>query len=113
MRESRFAGWKRSSSSWGCNGVRRDARGAPTHSAMVGRQTLFLALIVPLVRVAMVDGRRGAASVWPAALLGGRGLAGREGDILRRVLGWSLVLLLVMCVIAYLQSTSVLSWMVP
>jgi lactate permease len=41
------------------------------------------------------------------------GLAGREGDIFRRVLGWSLVLLLVMCVIAYLQSTSVLSWMVP
>lgn len=40
------------------------------------------------------------------------GLAGREGDIFRRVLGWSLVLLLVMCVIAYLQSTSVLSWMV-
>jgi lactate permease len=41
------------------------------------------------------------------------GLAGRERDTLRHVLGWSLVLLLVMCVIAYLQSTSVLSWMVP
>jgi lactate permease len=41
------------------------------------------------------------------------GLAGREGDIFRRVLGWSLALVLVMGVIVYLQSTSVLSWMVP
>jgi lactate permease len=40
------------------------------------------------------------------------GLAGREGDLFRRVLGWSLLLLLVMCVLVYLQSTSVLSWMV-
>jgi lactate permease len=40
------------------------------------------------------------------------GLAGREGDLFRRVLGWSLVLLLIMCVLVYLQSTSVLSWMV-
>jgi lactate permease len=40
------------------------------------------------------------------------GLGGREGDLFRRVLGWSVVLLLVMCVLVYLQSTSVLSWMV-
>jgi lactate permease len=40
------------------------------------------------------------------------GLAGREGDLFRRVIGWSLLLLLIMCVIVYLQSTSVLSWMV-
>jgi lactate permease len=40
------------------------------------------------------------------------GLGGREGDLLRRVLLWSVVLLLVMCVLVYLQSTSVLSWMV-
>jgi lactate permease len=40
------------------------------------------------------------------------GMAGQEGDLFRRVIGWSLVLLLIMCVIAYLQSTSVLSWMV-
>lgn len=39
--------------------------------AMVGRQTPFLALIVPLILVVMVDGRRGIGSVWPAALLGG------------------------------------------
>jgi lactate permease len=39
------------------------------------------------------------------------GLGGREGDLFRRVIGWSLVLLLVMCVLVYLQST-VLSWMV-
>src|SRR5437764_8496993 len=38
------------------------------------------------------------------------GLAGREGDIFRRVIGWSLVLLLIMCVIVVLQSTAVLSW---
>jgi lactate permease len=40
------------------------------------------------------------------------GLAGQEGDLFRRVIGWSLGLLLVMCVIVYLQSTDVLSWMV-
>jgi lactate permease len=40
------------------------------------------------------------------------GLAGREGDLFRRVIGWSLGLLLIMCVLVYLQSTAVLSWMV-
>jgi lactate permease len=39
--------------------------------AMVGRQTPFLALIVPLVLVGMVDGMRGVRAVWPAALTGG------------------------------------------
>ncbi len=41
------------------------------------------------------------------------GLAGREGDIFRKVIGWSLALLAVMCVIVALQSTPVLGWMVP
>jgi lactate permease len=41
------------------------------------------------------------------------GMAGREGDIFRKVLGWSLVLLLFMCILVTLQGTSVLSWMVP
>jgi lactate permease len=41
------------------------------------------------------------------------GLAGQEGDLFRRVIGWSIVLVLLMCVVVYLQSTSVLSWMVP
>ena len=40
------------------------------------------------------------------------GLAGREGDLFRKVLGWSLVLILPMCVLVYLQSTAVLDWMV-
>ena len=40
------------------------------------------------------------------------GMGGQEGDIFRRVIGWSLLLLLFMCVLVYLQSTSVLSWMV-
>jgi len=40
------------------------------------------------------------------------GMAGKEGDIFRRVLFWSVALTLIMCVIVYLQSTSVLSWMV-
>ena len=40
------------------------------------------------------------------------GLAGREGDLFRKVLGWSLALVLVMCVLVYLQSTAVLDWMV-
>ena len=41
------------------------------------------------------------------------GLAGKEGDIFRKVIGWSLVLLAVMCVLVWLQSTPVLDWMVP
>ena len=39
-------------------------------------------------------------------------MAGREGDLFRRVLGWSLLLLAVMVLIVVLQSTSVLGWMV-
>src|SRR6185312_17453198 len=41
------------------------------------------------------------------------GLHGREGDLFRSVLGWSLLLLLIMCILVYLQSTSVLGWMIP
>jgi lactate permease len=40
------------------------------------------------------------------------GMGGQEGEIFRRVIGWSLLLLLFMCILVYLQSTSVLSWMV-
>jgi lactate permease len=40
------------------------------------------------------------------------GLHGEEGTLFRRVFGWSIVLLLIMCVLVYLQSTAVLSWMV-
>jgi lactate permease len=43
--------------------------------AMVGRQTPFLALIVPLILVAMVDGRRGIRQTWPAAIVGGLSFA--------------------------------------
>ena len=41
------------------------------------------------------------------------GMAGREGDIFRKVIGWSLVMLVLMCVIVGLQATPVLGWMVP
>lgn len=41
------------------------------------------------------------------------GLAGREGDLLRKVLPWSLGLLLVMCLVVMAQSTAVLGWMLP
>jgi lactate permease len=40
------------------------------------------------------------------------GLAGQEGDLFRNVLKWSLLLLAIMCVLVYLQTTAVLSWMV-
>jgi lactate permease len=43
--------------------------------AMVGRQTPFLALIVPLILIAMVDGRRGVRQTWPAAVVGGLAFA--------------------------------------
>ena len=39
--------------------------------AMVGRQTPFLALVVPLILIGMVDGRRGIRQVWPVAVIGG------------------------------------------
>jgi lactate permease len=44
---------------------------------------------------------------------GAVGLGGREGDLFRKVIGWSLLMLAIMCVLVYLQSTAVLSWMVP
>ncbi|MCC5031785.1 L-lactate permease [Streptomyces sp. WAC 00631] len=39
--------------------------------AYVGRQTPLLALFVPLLLVALVDGRRGVRQTWPAALVCG------------------------------------------
>src|SRR3954466_3081820 len=41
------------------------------------------------------------------------GMAGQEGELFRKVIGWSLLLVVVLCALAYLQSLSVLSWMVP
>ncbi|MEU2565010.1 L-lactate permease [Streptomyces longispororuber] len=41
------------------------------------------------------------------------GLAGKEGDLLRKVLPWSLGLLLLMCLIVVGQSTAALGWMLP
>ncbi|MGW4489694.1 L-lactate permease [Amycolatopsis sp. NPDC004368] len=41
------------------------------------------------------------------------GLAGKEGLLFRRVLAASAVFVPLMCVLVYLQSTPVLSWMVP
>ena len=43
--------------------------------AMVGRQTPLLALIVPFILVAIVDGRRGIRQVWPVAAVGGLAFA--------------------------------------
>ncbi len=40
------------------------------------------------------------------------GMAGREGDIFRKVVGWSLLFLALMCVLVFLQ-TNVLEWMLP
>ncbi|AKT51546.1 L-lactate permease [Arsenicicoccus sp. oral taxon 190] len=41
------------------------------------------------------------------------GLLGRESEILRRVIWWSLGLLVVLCLLVGLQSTPVLAWMLP
>jgi lactate permease len=41
------------------------------------------------------------------------GMAGQEGVIFRKVLGWSLVLLILICALVGLQGTAVLDWMVP
>jgi lactate permease len=48
-----------------------------------------------------------------AIAAGAVGMSGKEGDIFRRVFGWSVLFAVVMCLLVYLQSTSVLSWMVP
>jgi lactate permease len=40
------------------------------------------------------------------------GMAGREGDLFRKVVGWSIVMVLGMAVLVYLQSTALLDWMV-
>ena len=40
------------------------------------------------------------------------GLAGQEGDLFRKVFRWSVLFVALMCVLVYLQSTPVLSWMV-
>ena len=55
------------------------------------------------------------AACWPQNLAIGAasvGWAGREGDIFRKVIGWSVVLLLAMAVLVLLQSGP-LSFMVP
>jgi lactate permease len=40
------------------------------------------------------------------------GMSGREGDVIRRLLGWSVGLILLMGVLVWLQSTPILAWMV-
>ena len=40
------------------------------------------------------------------------GIAGQEGALFRKVVGWSIVLVVVVCALVYLQSTSALEWMV-
>jgi len=41
------------------------------------------------------------------------GLNGVEGTLLRKLIGWSLGLLVLMTLLIWLQSTPVLGWMVP
>jgi lactate permease len=47
--------------------------GLPLHdlASMAGRQTPFIAVIVPLLLVVLVDGRRGLKQTWPVALVAG------------------------------------------
>ncbi|HEX2856719.1 MAG TPA: L-lactate permease [Propionibacteriaceae bacterium] len=49
-----------------------------TLGAMVGRQTPILAVLVPLMIVLMVDGRRGLREAWLPALVGGLGFGGAQ-----------------------------------
>lgn len=39
-------------------------------------------------------------------------MVGSEGDILRKVIGWSMLFLALTCILVFLQSTPVLAWMV-
>ena len=51
--------------------------GLPLHdlASMAGRQTPFIALIVPLLLVFIVDGKRGVKQTWPVALVAGAAFA--------------------------------------
>lgn len=40
-------------------------------------------------------------------------LDGKEALILRKVVGWSIAMLLVLCILVFLQSTPILGWMIP
>jgi lactate permease len=86
--------------------------------------SLFGALQVTAADKAGVDGLLAAAANGSGGVLGKMispqnlaiaagavGMTGREGDIFRRVLPWSLGFLALMCVVVYLQSTPLLSWM--
>jgi lactate permease len=54
--------------------------GLPLHdlSSMAGRQTPFIALIVPLLLVFIVDGRRGVKQAWPVAVVAGVAFAAAQ-----------------------------------
>lgn len=39
-------------------------------------------------------------------------MVGSEGDILRKVIGWSMLFLALTCILVFLKSTPVLGWMV-
>ncbi|MGV9252332.1 L-lactate permease [Streptomyces sp. NPDC003697] len=41
------------------------------------------------------------------------GLGGKEGVLFRRTIGWTVVMIVVLSVLVYLQSTPVLGWLVP
>lgn len=41
------------------------------------------------------------------------GILGRESDLFRKTIGWSVGLIVLLCILIYLQSTPVLSWMLP
>ena len=41
------------------------------------------------------------------------GLPGREGHLFREVFGWTLLLIAILSLLVFLQSTPVLSWMIP
>lgn len=47
-------------------------------SAMAGRQTPFIALIVPLLLVFIVDGKRGMKQTWPVAMVAGTAFAAAQ-----------------------------------
>ncbi|RAM35844.1 L-lactate permease [Arthrobacter globiformis] len=54
--------------------------GLPLHdlASMAGRQTPFIALIVPLLLVFIVDGKRGLKQTWPVALVAGAAFAAAQ-----------------------------------
>lgn len=84
---------------------------APLGSLWLSTLVAMLPLATVFVGLGVLKWRAPIAGLTIAATA--VGLLGRESEILRRVLPWSIGLLIGLCLLVGLQSTPILSWMLP